>query len=779
MKQILRTPVRRRPVAVAVIAALGALAATTALADPLLTVKLFRDSDVMFRDSDMSRWSENYVELGAGYNSQNSLRFGQFTGLTDKGGFPLAGFNWLARNEANDAQYWLVHGSNLGLDSRKVQVQGGIQGIWNASLSFEGLKKSQTESAQFYHNGLGTSKLTLRGATAVNPTGINTALLQPFEIQHGRDIYRIGLNALVDKEWDFKINYREDRRDGTRMTGLATTNIAGRGQAMIVPYQIDDKTQQIEAVLAYTAKDAQFQIGYHYSRFENALDKFDVQNPFSSVAGNLDQRLSLAPDNDYHQINATGAYRFNKTTRLSATYSYGIARQNQAFLPYSINGTTAAASTTAGLPRSSLDGKVVNTLFDVALTSKPLDKMNLKVAFQYRDSDNRTPIAQYAYVSRDAASGVCASGGGSPASACIRSNAPVSTTEKRLVVDGDYEIAPKTLLRASIDHNDKKYTLADRTDTQTDKLTIELRKPVADDFLGSLGYIYTQRRGSSYDKNVYFRNTYTDTSFQNAAGLTNNPSMRQFMWADFDENRIRASGSWVLSETLNLQGVAETYKQKMRGPNCGQFANPLEQVAITGGAMSSSTCLGRDTADGNSLSVDLQYQPEENLTTFAFANLSQTGVKQIGRTWSAASTTGGLDTKNWYGDILNRDQTLGFGLKWQPEEKWDLGGTYVFNHSIGKSGINQAATAAPSATTASTPVPDTWNKLHTLQLFAKWDYSKQLSWRFNYLYENLKSYDWALSDVGATSNVHVLFNGQQAPRYSNHVFGVSAVVKSW
>jgi hypothetical protein len=605
---------------------------------------------------------------------------------------------------------------------------------------------------------------------------LNPALLQPFEIQHGRDIYRIGLNALVNKEWDFKVNYREDRRDGTRMTGFATTNIAGRGSAMIVPYQIDDKTQQVEAVLAYTAKDAQFQIGYHYSRFENALDKFDVQNPFSSAAGNLNQRMSLAPDNDYHQINATGAYRFDKTTRLSATYSYGIARQNQAFLPYSVNGTTVAASTTAGLPRSSLDGKVINTLFDIALTSKPIDKMNLKVGFQYRDSDNRTPIAQYAYVSRDAASGICAPGAAT--GNCIRSNAPMSTTERKLVAEGDYEIAPKTVLRAAVDHSDKKYTVADRTRTQTDKLTVELRKPVADDFLGSLGYIYTQRRGSDYDKNIYFRNTYTDPAFRAANGLTNNPSMRQFMWADFDENRIRASGSWTLSETINLQGVAETYKQKMRGPNCGQFANPLEQVGITGGTLS-STCLGRDTADGGSLGIDLQYQPEENLTTFAFANYSQTGVRQVGRTWSAGNNSGGLDTKNWYGDILNRDQTLGFGLKWQPQEKLDLGGTYIYNYSIDQNAINQAATLAPAATSNSTPVPNTWNKLHSLQLFAKWDYSKQLSWRFNYLYENLKSYDWALSDVGATSNANVLLTGQQAPRYSNHVFGVSAVVKSW
>ncbi|MBI3095571.1 MAG: MtrB/PioB family outer membrane beta-barrel protein, partial [Rhodocyclales bacterium] len=173
-----------------------------------------------------------------------------------------------------------------------------------------------------------------------------------------------------------------------------------------------------------------------------------------------------------------------------------------------------------------------------------------------------------------------------------------------------------------------------------------------------------------------------------------------------------------------------------------------------------------------SASLDLQYQPEENLTTFAFANFSQTGVRETGRVWSRGNASGALETNNWNGDMIYRDHTVGFGLKWQPEEKWDFGGTYVLNQGTGMSGVtNNAGTAQP--------VPDTWSRLHTLQLFAKWDYSKQLSWRFNYLYENLNSYDWALSDVGATSNVNVLFTGQQAPRYSNHVFGVSAVVKSW
>jgi MtrB/PioB family decaheme-associated outer membrane protein len=770
MKQKNFAPLRRRTLVLAIGAALSSLAAAPACADPMLTIKLFRDSEVMFRDADMSRWADNYVELGAGYNSHDSVRFGQFTGLTEKGGFPIGGFNWISRSQANDAQYWQIHGANLGLDSRKLHAQGGVQGRWDASFSFDGLKKSQTDSAQFIHQGLGSSNLTLPAAAVANPTLLAPALLQPFAIEQGRDIYRLGLSAALNREWDFKINYREDRRDGTRMTGVATTFLAGRGSAMIVPYQIDDRTQQVEAVLAYASKVTQFQIGYTYSRFDNALSQFNVQNPFSTAAANLNQRLSLAPDNDHHQLNITGTYKFSNATRLRASYSYGIARQNEAFLPYSVNGTTAAASTTAGLPRSSLDGKVVNTLLDVALTTKPIDKMNLKVAYQYRDSDNRTPISQYAYISRDAASGVPAAG------ATIRTNAPVSTTENKLSLEGDYEIAAKTILRAGLEHGNKKYTLSDRTDTQTNRLTVELRRPVSAEFLGSLGYIYTQRRGSDYDKNVYFRNTYTDPVFQAGATgrLTNNPSMRSFLYADYNEDRLRASGNWTLSETVSLQGVVDGYQQKMRGPDCGQFSDALQQPGIGAGSSLSGTCLGRESAEGGSLSLDLQYQPEENLTTFAFANFSQTGVKEIGRVWARGTSTGGLETNNWYGDMTYRDHTVGFGLKWQPQEKWDLGGTYVLNQGVGMSGITTNTGLA-----AAQPVPDSWNKLHTLQVFAKWDYSKQLSWRFNYLYENLKSYDWAISNVGAMSNTSVLFTGQQAPRYSNHVFGVSAVIKSW
>jgi MtrB/PioB family decaheme-associated outer membrane protein len=780
MKQMNSAPLRRRTVALAVGAALAALAAAPSFADTVLTARLFRDSDVLFRDADMSRWSENYVELGVGYNSHDSYRFGQFSGLTDKGGFPLAGFNWLSRDDANDAQYWQVYGSTLGLDSRKMSAEGGVQGKWTVSLNYDRIKRSQWDTASFIHDGLGSNNLTLPStfvATNAQDAAAIDPRLRPFKIEQERDIYRAGLAGFLGRDWDFKVNYREDHRDGTRLTGFIYN--FGGGRTVLVPYEIDDRTRQLETILSYTTKVAQLQVGYTYSKFDNELNSFNVRNPFTNTAGQTEGRLSLAPSNDFHQVYANAGYNYSKDTRLTAKVSYSIAEQNENFLPYSANLAPGAAGNVP--PRTSLDGKVVRTLLDVALTTKPMDKMSLKVAYQYNDSDNRTPVANYTYLSRDttALPNVATTPNG-------RRNTPLSTTEQKFSVDADYEIAAKTILRAGVERKHVDYSVkgdiykdqADRDHTNTDKLSVELRRPVSDEFLGSVGYTYTQRRGSDYDKNNYFENSYWNQAYRDRVRLTAHPSMRSFMYANYDEDRVRTGANWTASETVSLQAAVDNYRRKAKGPNCSTVVDP--NIPATLSATLPDTCLGQTLAQGLSVSLDVQWQPAENLTTFAFGNYGETSTTQQGRTWvrgandTLVGNTAGTLANGWSADVMNRDATLGVGLKWQPTEVWDLGGTYVYNYGTGLAGV-----ATGPGIPLAMSMPENWNRLNTLQLFAKWDYSKQLAWRFNYLYENLQSRDWAYDNLTPTSVNQVLLAGQNSPRYSNHVVGVSAVVKSW
>lgn len=748
---------RRTLIATAVAIALTGVAAS-AFADPLLTVKLFRDADIMFRDGDMSRYAENYVELGAGYNSNDSYRFGQFSGLYDQGVFAIANLHWQQRDPSNDARYWRVFGANLGLESKRMTLETGEQGRWNGYVGADRLTRSETDSARFVHSGLGTNTLVQNCADAASAAAVSAGCLTGFGIQQQRDIYRFGVSARAWGDWDFKVDYREDRRDGTRLSGFYFTS------STIVPYHTNDRTQQVETLLAYTGKNAQWQMGYQYSKFSNNDLFFQIENPFNTSAGNALGRMSLNPDNDFHQIHTTAAYNLSRSTRITGQLSYGVARQNEKYLDYS----------TAGVPPvvpPSLDGKVVHTNADLALITRPLDKLTLKVAYQFVDRDNQSPVNTYTYYSRDTYT--------TPGTANVRTNAPLSSSEHKVLVDTDYEIAARTFLRAVLEHRKTTYALADRTDTATDRASIELRRPVSDEFLGALGYTYTQRTGSDYYKNRFFEASYPSMQ---GSGFTNHPSMRQFLWNDFRENRVRASGNWTATETTSLQATLDGYHQRSSSnQNCSAISVTQDNNAAALAQTSlPDTCLGRDLAAGGSVNLDVQWQPEENITTFAFVNYAVTETDIHGRHWSGTGSFGPFPAtqiwNDWFANMTMYDRAAGVGFKWQPQEAWDFGGTYVYSNSHGA--VYEARYNGANMAT----IPDTNSRLHTVQLFAKWDATKSLTWRLNYVYEMLRSQDYSLDNAVAApglGNTNVLYTGRTSPNYINHVVGVSVAVKSW
>lgn len=773
--QITPTPLRLT-LAAAAIATL--FVAASASAEPL-----FQNS--LMPKPDLSRWTDNYVEIGAGgvstdAASNKSFKFGEFTGVQDEDAFAIVGFNWIFNNRENDALYLRTNASNLGLETRKFSLEGGKQGSWDLSFSADRLLRSEIDDARFVHKGLGTSNLTNPAAGAVGSAANAPLYLKGFDIEQGRDIYRLGLRGILGANWDYKISYREDNRDGTRLTGLPFGT--GTIQAAIVPYEINDKTQQVEAALGYLNKAVEGQLAYSYSRYENSLDRFRVEN----VNGNTNPvaQMSVMPDNEYHQLNLTGAYNFSRNTRAKALLSYGIATQNEAFLPYN----SAGAGITSGtlLPARSLDGKMINTLADLALMTKPLAEMDLKFAYQYRDIDNQTPRNSYLYAGRDAAQPTLPLTAATAGQASmLRTTAPVSTTEQKLLIDGDYQFAARTQLRALLEHTITDYTLSDRTQTKTNKAALDLRRTFSDEFLGNVGYAFTQRTGSTYDKNTYFRETYTGpfvpSTTQTAAQigtLTNHPSMRSFLYSDFDENRVKASGNWTASETLTAGASLDGYDRHYKGDNCGTAVDPTV-VTLLAGTTLPDTCLGTQKAVGGNANIDLQWQPDENLMAFTFITVAQSKTEIDGRSpWSkgtiaAPTPTLGSSLANWYGTMTYTDQTFGLGAKWQVTPKWELGGQYAYSDGVGKTSIRSNTAGA------ATPLPELESTLDNVNLYAKWVYSSKLTFRFNYLYEHLVSKDWAYDGLTPTTNSGLLMTGQTSANYENHMIAVSVALATW
>lgn len=754
---------------------LAALAITTVFgATPALAEPLFQQS--IMPTPDISRWTDNYVEIGAGAvktdaASGKTFKFGEFTGLQDDDPFAIVGFNWIFNSRENDALYLRTNASNLGLESRKFSLESGKQGSWDLSLGADRLLRSELDSARFVHGGLGSSNLTNPATLPINFN--DPASYKSFDIEQGRDIFRLGLRGILSANWDYSVTFREDQRDGSRLTGLPQSG--GARFAVIVPYEIQDKTQQIETALAYKSKSIEGQLAYSYSRYENSLDRFRVANVNNTTDGppptNPDSQMSVAPDNEYHQINLTGAYNFSRDTRAKALISYGMALQNETFLPYNIAGQ--GVSTGTALPASSLDGKMINTVADLSLMTRPSEKTYLKFGYQYRDVDNQTPRNTYVYFGRDTNT--------APGAANTRRSAPVSTTEQRVLIDGDYDIAARTQLRGLLEHTITDYTLSDRTQTKTNKAALDLRRTFSDEFLGNVGYAFTQKTGSEYDKNTYFRETYTATGFninQTAGSLTNHPSMRSFMYNDYDENRVRASGNWIATETVTASASLDGYEKKFKGDNCGHPVDPNVLPAIytgtgtTGLADLPDTCLGTRAALGGNFNLDIQWQPEENLMAFAFLTFAQTKTDIDGRSWGRNNDTATLLSNNWYGEMTYTDQTVGLGTKWQLTPKWELGAQYAFSDGVGESDIRLAT--APAA-----EMPDLESQLHNVNLYAKWVYSSKVTFRLNYLYEHLTTKDWSYDNLTPTSNTGLLLTGQTSANYENHVIAVSVALATW
>jgi len=796
---------RARPLAIAIAAA---LAAPLANAEPMLTIPLYGGAYSLVRP-DMSRYDENNVELGAGYNSEDSFKFGEWSGLRKDGAFLIANAYGLKRSEADNRNYFQFYGWNLGLPSRQMGLAGGRQGVFNLYASYDMLTHYQTESARFFYDGLGSNNLTLpagfAGITAGasqppnNAAAINAQLKQ-YDIEQTRDILKLGGNVRFLGPFELVVNYRNDDRGGNVVGGALMGYNGGNPRSVLVPVPQDDSTNQVEAILRWTTEKAQVQASYWWSGYDNNNTALNWQNAYGNVAGwagavgvGSPAAMGLAPKNQFQQFNVTGGYNFTPSTRLTGTLSYSVATQNESFLPYTVNGllTPAGVATTAVLPFSSLNGRVENTLADVGFFTRITPKWPLRINYEYRDSTNKSsaptqgpPFGGYFnYIGGDS----CNQNQFTltpPAGTCgadkIRRNLPPGATEQKILVDSDYAIAPRTILRGFYWYRTVDYKPAAdelRTDTATNNVSVELRRIMNEDFTGAVRYAYEWRRGSDFSQLRPFQGSYWQP-FVNQQRYDTLPTTRQFLFSDYDQNKLRLFGNITPVETVAVQLAGDWSQTIYKGPDCG---GPTDQAQQNPGSPRfPNECQGRNNALGQSYTADVQWTPAESITTFAFYTWSQFKTAQASRTWAGANFVQAADAnRDWAVNLDYTDNTVGLGLRYAPgDRRWDVGAQYLYNTSRGESNISAQNSSAANGTLFS-PVPALKTTLNSLQLFAKYTYSKSLTFRFNYWYERLRTDDWAYDNLTPTSSNNVVLTGQSSPNYSANVFGVSVAYTNW
>jgi len=491
------------------------------------------------------------VDLGVGYVTRSSAKFGQYNGLAKSGAFALGDVDLRGGGsyDSNSALRWHLDGSDLGLDTRQGEFDIRDQGLFRFNLGYDDIRDNISDTYQTPYQGSGSTLLSLPGnwikpvVPQVNPNGLNFRSLSatagqgnavsangtvvsptPAQVAtlseavvNDAGAYRhvdlhtdrkrddLGFEVNLSKHLELTGSVRRETRSGLEPVGAVSSAVAEN--SVILPNVIDTTTDQFNLGLQYGGSKGYFQAGYYGSIFTNHVHSLSWQDPNDP---NRLGTLGTAPNNQFHQFNLGGGYNFSPRVKLTADVSYGRNTQNEAFL--------TDASMPLGIPESSLHGLVVTEAVNLKLVMRPAPKLNVIVHYKYDDRQNRTPIKTFVFYDVNIPKGATASSFNSAlglapntvgSNVNIFDNRPLSSKKNQANLDADYTLRPGQKLGAGFEWKDTRRNCdgAWINCVSADKLT---EKTLHTDWHASwleslttgLTYSYAQRR-VTYDSNAW------------------------------------------------------------------------------------------------------------------------------------------------------------------------------------------------------------------------------------------------------------------------------------
>ncbi len=654
----------------------------------------------------------NYVEVGAGHVGKDSYKFGEYNGLERKGGYGVGNIDVRGGGtyDSDDARRWRITGTDLGLETRDVTAEYGEQGRFRVNFGYDELRRNRSDSYQTPYSGAGSNNLTLPGSwlvpvlPQVSATSPNARVLSPAVAQssalvtgvltppsagqlatsagiqnadlpafHTFDLYTKRTKSKFDFDFDFdptldfKFSVSHENKDGNKPMGTVT-RATGGDISTIIPDPISQSTDQFNASLNYTDKKKFFQAAYYGSIFHNDIRSVTWQN--WALATPTFATMSSAPSNQFHQFSLTGGYNFSQTTKLVVNGSYARSTQNDSFL---------TDASTPVVPVSSLEGLVVNEAFNIKLTTKPTNDLNLSAGYKYDNRDNRTPVNIYQYADASetpAANASFPAGPNNPYGAVLAQNAnanrPYSKKLDQFDLGADWRMAQGQWLKGgleyqTIDRSCNNATWIDCVDAATTKentLSAEYRNSVLENVSGRVGYARSKRTVGGYNDNaflalvpyanvipagqtmsayqalqlygltgygpvlgynggVFVNNTFfpsnnalSNTLYANNNRISELIGMRRFNMADRNRDKLRSSIDWQATDQLSFQAGVDYNKDDY-----------------------SDSAYGLQEAKSWALNLDGTYAASQDLSFTVFYTYEDQRSQSAGNSYTANSNT--------------------------------------------------------------------------------------------------------------------------------------------
>jgi len=729
------------------------------------------DAFSFYADEDFRPWStivetefNGDLEFSIGHVNDDSFRFGQYNGLSEEGGnvqFSGSYANWDTNSSLFD--YWKVAGYDLGLSTGSAQLEFGAVRDYKFNFAYQQLEQIK--------NDTGATPYTRSNDTLILAdnwlSGQNTTEMTEFYNTASRfeqSLKRSGLNLTYVKEldpnWSFNSSYRLEEKNGTKTQGAAFYANANNGHSVILPSNVDYKTQTLDLGFAYHEIQYNLIGSYVFSRFENQQKSLTWQNPYSSSLGSGTSypdaygQLALEPDNDFHQFRLMGNYIFDNSLRFSGDMSFAQTSQNDSFLPYSANTEVAAGL----LPSQSLNGEITTFTAKAKLYYRYNRDVVIQAFSRYEDKDNGSARMAFQSVFGDA---------WAPQEDKYKVyNRPYSRNVFHNKIEGSYRLTSLHKLSLSYAHEEiNRYNHAVDT-TKENSIELKLRSRPLTDLSTRFELNYKDRTASVYNwEQSYF--SLFDTQLINETPdnqrFTNHPLLSQYYLSNRQQTLAKFNAGYVFSQ--QWQANADIFYQK----------NDYQQseLGLTGDEMSHLT-----------LSTMWLYSSRLNMSVYF--SYDDYKFEQTGRAFRGGIEKNAFEiypplpqasdpSRNWQLSPNDVSQSLGYTGNWTVlPKKLDMDWDYRFTDSSSSNDDLQSGGAADLDNMA---FPDVINKEHHLSLNTSFHASEDLSFKFNYQYYRFKGQNWAFDQVTATSIDKVLGTGEYSANDQIHVFNISLIYR--
>jgi MtrB/PioB family decaheme-associated outer membrane protein len=654
---------------------------------------------------DTSEWScskcpfdrgyRSTVELGGAYVDDDAAKFGDYTGLDEKGGYVIADAEGRSASESGFVVDYEL--TDLGLDSREVRVGGEQQGQYEFELFYDAIPHRIWDTTETPFHGVGSRNLTLPdGWVDAGSTGGMTALdasLRDADVGFDRDRYGATGRFWLGDAFEFAVGYQRDDRDGVRTQFGSLGSVSTE---LLRP--VDDTTDRLDATVRYQGANWFLEGGYSGSIYENSAAHLRWDNPFNPIVPGADVgQMALTPDNDYHELAlSAGWYGLPWNTTVAVSAATGRGTQDATFLPYTINPQIA----TDALPMANLDGEVTVTRADLTVSSRPIDRLRLRATAAWDERENDSQQATFTSIIHTDAFPVDDD----------RINPVYGFERLRLYGSADFEVYHDLSVGVG-----GEYRETDRTGTDQ-----EVRSEEQLDGWGQVqyrptGYLGIVLKGGAKERDP---DRY-DTEVAEAYGQ--NPLMRKY----------------------NMAYLYRSYGEALASVSFGSLPLTLGASAFYGDDSYNLSVLGKVSGLDRRYAFDLTWAMDDKYSAWVSA-----GEEKIDARTQGSSTFN--DVVDWRSKVEDDFVTYGAGLRAQITDAIRLDLSYTF-------GAGDSDTTIFGVSEGKFPTVE--SQLSSFRADLAWAVNEQVDLAFTWLRETFESDDWAISGIGPATMPTILSLG--------------------